>query len=209
MIYNSAEHYERTKDNFVFQFEMIKALRDATENIRNLRTLDYGAGAITYPITQFSRLQKDQEETIAFDRNIANRTRRSLDNASSIEWTGIAPTGHFDLVVCHFSLHHMQEKPGDVIRDLLKIYSLELICIADYDYIKTDQQQFADTFISQQEQKELESLFNGDLQACFEYHRQFGKDAAMSSMINCGLRIISDRRGQGIARHKFFIIGKK
>lgn len=209
MAINWQEHLEQTKENFVFQSRMREALKGVTADIRGMRVLDYGAGAIPFPITQFSTLQKDQKETIAFDPDLKGSNTQGLEGLAPIEWTGQEPSGTFDLIVCHFSLHHLQEEPMLVVRRLLR-YQPRVVYIADYDYTQADLKQFRQTFVSQQEQKELTALFGNDWQACFEYHRRLGRLATFQqALTGNGFRISAVEQGQGIARFKFFVIGKR
>lgn len=200
------EHFERTKENFIFQVEMRQALKEATLNIRGMRVLDYGAGATPLPLTQFSSLQKDQKETVAFDPNLKDGQTNNQGSFIPIEWTNGLPEGLFDLVVCHFSLHHLAKEPAALVKSLLP-YQPKVFCIADYDYSDATLKEFKTTFIGQQEQRELTALFGGNWQLCYEYHRHLDQKIFTEALEQNGFNIVKAKRGQGIARFKFFIIG--
>lgn len=207
MTINWQEHFERTKENFALQSRMREALKAATADFRRMRVLDYGAGATPLSITQFSTLQQDQRETVAFDPDLKARNPQAVGSLAPIEWTSQEPSGTFDLIVCHFSLHHLREKPLLVVGRLLG-YQPRVFCIADYDYTQADLGQFRQTFISQQEQKELATLFGSDWRACFEYHRRLSMVTFQEALAGNGFRISVAERGQGVAGFKFFVIGK-
>lgn len=207
---DKTEHFRKTAENFYFQLDFIHALQDQTRQIRKLRVLDFGAGPTPLPISTFGMLQKDQEVVVAYDPTVTTPTDNSEKVfGAEVQWTNQAPVGEkFHLIVCHFSLHHVSGDLSSIIKGLTA-YSPEIIGIADYDFTGSTLDDFGKTFISEQELKELNTLFNGDRQACFDYHRRLGVDDFKRGLQEAGFNLVASRSGNGMAQNKFYLIGKK
>lgn len=205
-----AEHFKKTAENFYFQLDFIHALQNQTSQVRKLRVLDFGAGPTPTPISTFGVLQKDQEAVAAYDPTVTTSTRHPEKVFGAvIQWTNQAPIGEkFHLIVCHFSLHHVKGDLNSIIKELMA-YSPEIIAIADYDFTKSTLEDFEKTFISEQELKELNTLFRGDRQACFDYHKRLGIDDFKRGLQESGFTLVASRNGNGIAQNKFYLIGQK
>src|SRR5438270_708043 len=105
------EHFERTRSNFDFQTNWRNAIKTAIQSRipteQPLRMLDYGAGMYTNLF-----LLRPNQEIIAYDPFI---TDSKYDSLIRLSRTPETPTGNFDIVICHFSLHHLTEDPAYVI----------------------------------------------------------------------------------------------
>ena len=204
------EHFTKTAENFYLQLDFIHTLQDQTSHIRNLRVLDFGSGPIPHTISTFGRLQKDQEVVVAYDPMLTTLSPNSENTYDSeVRWTNKIPTGEkFHLIVCNFSLHHTGEDLDSVIKGLA-VYSPEMIGIIDYDFTRVTREDFEKTFISQQEIKELNTLFGGDWQACFDYHRRLGLNDFKKCLQESGFNVVVSKNGDKVAQNKFFLIGKK
>lgn len=203
-----AEHFIKTAENFHFQLNFVHALQAQTSHIRKLRVLDFGAGPTPAPISTFDMLQKDQEIVVAYDPAVATPLRNSEKVfGAEVQWTNQAPIGEFHLIVCNFSLHHIGGDLGTTIQGLMA-YSPEIIGIADYDYTGSTQEDFEQTFVSEGEQKELRALFGENWQSCFDYHRRLGVDDFKGALQALGFNLVTSRNGAGIAKNKFYLIGK-
>lgn len=207
---NWTEHFTKTAENFYLQLDFIHTLQDQTSHIRKLRVLDFGAGPIPHTINTFGKLQKDQEVVVAYDPMITAPSPNSeVTFGREVRWTNQAPTDEkFHLIVCDFSLHHLSGDLSSIIKGLM-VYSPELIGIIDYDFTGTTREDFEKTFISQQEIKELNTLFKGDWQACFDYHKRLGLDDFKRGLQESSFNLIVSKNGDKIAQNKFFLIGKK
>ncbi|MFA6270528.1 MAG: hypothetical protein WC657_04985 [Candidatus Paceibacterota bacterium] len=204
------EHYTKTAENFSLQMNFIHTLQEQTKHIRNLRVLDFGAGPIPHTVSIYGRLQEDQETTVAYDPELTISSPSSENTFEpEVKWTNRAPTGEtFHLVICNFSLHHAGGDLNSIIKGLAS-YSPEMIGITDYDFTQATREDFERTFISQQEIKELNTLFRGDLQACFDYHRRLGLNDFKRGLQESGFNLVASKPGDKIAQYKFFLIGKK
>jgi hypothetical protein len=204
------EHFGNTEENFHLQVDFIHELKNQTGGIRELRVLDFGSGPVPYTSSAFSRLQKDQEIVVAYDPTVANPPSNSENTfGAEIHWTDREPAGEkFHLIVCNFSLHHLSGDLSSIIKGLT-VYSPQIIGIADYDYTGKALEDFEKTFVSQQETKELNSLFNGDWQACFDYHRRLGMDDFKKGLRKSGFDPVVSKKGDKIAESKFFLIGRR
>lgn len=202
------EYYKKVEDNFVFNSHLNTALRRSTSGIHGLRVLDYGSGVNLIPGSLFSFIQRDQSETVLYDPNFSPeyRQKRILEKNTV---TNIAPESIFDLVVCHFSLHHIDQIPTDIIKKIIEKNRPSVFSIVEYDYTKASLQNFIDTFTSEQEQLELHNLFRDDAAACFDYHRRHSQEEFRNALIDNGVMIDQEGNGNGRARYKFFMIGKR
>ncbi|EKD52707.1 MAG: hypothetical protein ACD_61C00269G0003 [uncultured bacterium] len=202
------EHFNKTAENFYLQLDFIHSLQDQTRHIHNLRVLDYGSGSQV--IGRFGMIQKDQEVVLAYDpmSDITPSVSKNIPGAE-VRRTNQAPTGEkFHLIVCNFSLHHVNGDLDSVIKELT-VYSPEIIGITDYDFTEASLEDFRKTFISEQEIKELNTLFNGDWQACFDYHRRLGLNDFRRCLQESGFNLVVSKAGDKIAKNKFFLVGKK
>lgn len=205
-----AEHLIKTAENFYFQLDFIHNLQDQTSHIRRLRVLDFGAGSSLVPINHFNMLQKDQEVVVAYDPLVAVPAHNPGGVfGAEVRQTNQPPVGEkFHLVVCNFSLHHIGEDLRSTIGGLAA-YSPEVIGIADYDFTGSTREDFERTFISEQESKELETLFKGDWRACFDYHRRWGAGDFKRGLQELGFNLVVSKNGNGLAKNKFYLIGKR
>lgn len=203
---NFRERYLRYPDHYHFHDRIREILKYYTHGIPMLRVLDYGSGAIRHSLGFFRLLQRDQAPVVAYDPSLDDRAV-ALNEPGETTWTNEAPVGKsFDLVVCHYSLHHMAGHPQSIIGNI-RVYKPRLIAIMEYDYRQSTVEEFAQTFTTENEVRELTEVFHGDVEACFEYHRQIGRDVYHSGLGSNGFRILHDESGIGVAQHKFILIG--
>jgi hypothetical protein len=202
----SSEHFRKTGENFIFFSNLLARLQEHTQGIPQLRLIDYGAGTLLYRSSIFAGLHHDQQPVVAYDPSVDLTTTKLGNN---IIWTNIKPTGiAFDVVVCHFSLHHISNQLEETINKFT-LFDPRFIVIADYDYTDASLDDFANSFISQQELRELEEGFDGDIQVCFDFHRQFGAQSIIKALSVNNYQILCHQYGAGIAKYKFFIIAGK
>lgn len=203
------EHFTKTAENFYLQLDFIHTLQDQTKHIRNLRVLDFGSGPVPHTISTFGMLQKDQEVVVAYDPTLIPSPNLENTFDTEVRWTNKLPTDEkFHLIVCNFSLHHVSGDLDSIIKGLVA-YSPEIIGITDYDFTEASLEEFEKIFISEQEIKELNMLFNGDWQACFDYHRRLGLNDFKKSLQESGFNVVVSKNGDKIAQNKFFLIGKR
>ncbi|OGH18935.1 MAG: hypothetical protein A2868_03685 [Candidatus Levybacteria bacterium RIFCSPHIGHO2_01_FULL_40_15b] len=198
---------EKTKDNFLFQRRFLQVLAELTRDIPQPKVLDYGAGANPYNITLFSRIRRGQE-TVAYEPSLHQNIFKVGRISNDVLWTKEAPVGQrFDIVICSFSLHHMERPPEEAISDL-RDYKPALIALSDYDFGGITLDEFRDIFLSEAEHEELQILFGGDLQKCFDFHRRFGLSAFRGALEQNGFHVAQMESGEGLAKNKFFMIGQ-
>lgn len=201
--------FERNTGNFTFAFKFRDALKDVTSSVPSLRILDYGAGAHPYLFSFFSILHRDQQPVVAYDPSIRADVSYTEYNERAARWTGIRPEGFFHLVVCNFSIHHMERPPREIFEELVSSYNPQFLALAEYDYTKADVNEFANTFVNESEEKELRKLFAGNMQRCFDFHRNLGYEDFRSALEDNGFSLVQTAWGEGIAVHKFLMIGKR
>ncbi len=178
-------------DNYGFLFILRDTLTNTVKPLPILHTLDYGAGAL--PHYSFFVALHPREKITAFDPHV--------------KWIDSEPKEDFDLVVCHFSIHHMNRVPEEII-EYLRRYNPKFVAVAEYDYTLAPEAEFTRTFIAKQEKAELKERFNDNISACYEFHSKYSQRDYQAAMQNQGLDIIAEGSGFGVAIHKFFIIGQ-
>lgn len=193
---------EALQANADLYLRFVESLRQEVAALPGLRVLDYGAGAIPGPLSFFSDLHPN-ETLIAYDPNISQMVVPETDR---LIWTNIEPDGPFDLIVCSFSGHHMEKSPRRVIQGLLEKYPGSLIAIADYDFVGSSLADFQAVFIADAEQTELQDLYGGDVESCFEEHSRWGYDDWMHALEASGYEVKHMMVGKGYKGHKFFLI---
>ena len=198
--------YERAASSLDFLSDFRTALTLETEGVRNLRGLDYGAGTNS-PWSLFDYLHPDQSRLVAYDPHMPEGAYSEADSQFEMPgWVGKPPEGRFDLVVCHFSLHHIDMPLEEIILSLRKYGGV--LGIAEYDYSKSSKAEFAETFVNQQEQKELEELFSGDMAAAYAFHRRLSRQDFRKALEQHGYKVAQEGQGKGLSRHKFFMVGR-
>lgn len=103
----------------------------------------------------------------------------------------------------------MDKQPAEVIRELQEKYQPKIIAIAEYDYAGTTPEEFSQTFVSNPEKKELEDVYGGDTETCFEAHRRLGTGDVSEALREAGFAVGPVTKGEGAVRHKAFLIGKR
>src|SRR3989344_3327374 len=203
----SPERRHIYESNFAFLADFRATIKDIIVELPSVRVLDYGAGVFPYPYGLFSLLHSE-EETIAYDPDVDMKHYNSTPEAWKIaKWTDIAPVGQkFDLVICHFSMHHMSGEPTTEIKDL-EDYSPQFVAVADYDYSGVSEGDFEKTFVADAELNELEKLFKKDVAACHKLHSKYNRSTFQDALTKNGYQIIRQGTGEGVAKHKFFLIG--
>lgn len=198
--------------NTEFSDKFRKRLTSRTSNMRNLRVLDFGAGAIPRLTSTFTALQPDQLPVTAYDPHLDLSLLPQTDRSQASDlWVSDMPEGQFDLLVCNFSLHHMEGSLAERIRDLTERFNPRLFAIADYNYEDIPEAQFLETFSSEQEQAELRNLFGGNVQNAYAYHSRLMEPDFINVLENNGYVVRQDdiHEGFGAAASKFFVIGER
>jgi len=204
----SLEQKQAYRDNGSYQTELRQTLIQAVKPFETLRTLDYGAG-VSPDISLFHGLHPS-EEVICFDPEVdldAGHLHPIVRDIILKSWVTKPPEGQFDLVVCHFSIHHMGRNPKDVV-DSLRNFNPKLVTIAEYDYTKATREEFERTFIADAEKGELDNLFGGDMAACFDFHSKFRETDFSQALTSQGFRVAHRGVGQGYAAYKLFLVGE-
>ncbi len=201
------EQREIIENNFGFLFALRGALKGAVESLPTLRTLDYGAGALPQLYGSFAVLHP-REKVTAFDPHV-EWSSSGFDTSSHrfTRWVDSEPKEGFDLIVCHFSIHHMDKAPERVIAGLGR-YNPRFVAIAEYDYTTVSEAEFVRTFVAAAERQELREFFNGDTSVCYQLHSRYSQDDYQTAMLNQGLDIVAKGKGHGVAAYKFFIVGE-
>ena len=203
----NTEEVDATQANFIFRMQFRNAVRKFTTGIPRIKVLDYGAGAVLLPYGPFGGLHNDQASVISYDPTVSPYVCTDQPELNLTQWVNREPQGQkFDLVGCNFSLHHMPESPGAVLRRF-KQYRPSLVVIADYDYGSTTEDDFRLTFISQAERNELEEMFGGDVEACHRFHSRIGTHDYQQALVDNGFMVAHTETGIGIAKYKFVTIG--
>ena len=189
-------------DNLVFQFHLLRQLREITSYSQELRVLDYGTGPDGLSAIPLTTLRRGAS-VVGFDPLLQSGKSRY-----EIDLTDQEPLGEkFQLVVCHFSIHHMEQPPHLVVANLCK-YNPNWIAIAEYDYAHKPLEEFTSTFVSQAEKNELERMFGGNWLSCWQYHCALGRDDYVHALQSSGFSLVSEQKGEGFARNKLFLIGE-
>jgi hypothetical protein len=194
--------------NFEFNDRLIITLIELTKGTQPLKVLDYGAGLTPHNITRYAYLQENQH-TVAFEPRLTNPSikKNGLVNGV-VEWVNERPQPqHFDLVVYSFSLHHMNKAPYDIIRQD-EIYDPTFVAIIENDVSNSTLDGFKKGFQAEAEREELQSMFGGDWQKCFDFHMRLGENDYREALERNGFTVFPTQRGEGVAANKFFMIGK-
>jgi hypothetical protein len=197
----------RTREgNATFKNNFIVSLQKAVRDIPNLSVLDYGAGKDELrATTPFSNL-KHRQVTFAYEPSLDRDSEYTLHEGNRTIWTKDKPRSQeFDLVVCNFSLHHMED-PLKTLAELQN-YKPEFIAVSEYDFTKVTLDEFRFGFVSDAEQQELNTQFDGNWEMCFDFHQRLGEEGVRESLEQGGFSILKHQRGEGAAQNKFFMIG--
>lgn len=196
--------------NFRFVINLRNAIRQHITEMPGIRVLNYGAGTRRMPLGLFGGLFRDQAIVTAYDPAVIPYTFQEKGYSRFSRWVNEEPKGQqFDLVGCSYSLHHMEDKPTEVVRKLTQ-YNPALFVIVEYDYKRgSTLDEFRDTFKAEPELRELHETFAGDIEACHRFHSQLGTQDYQQALIDNGFTLAQTQTGKDIARFRFFTIGVK
>lgn len=195
-------------DSSMFHDQFRNALQKHSGCKSGLRVLDYGAGKASL---LFMRLAPDQMPVVAYDPHVDfsdpifnTEYYKSTHGINSLSFAA----GEFDLAICHFSLHHMTTPITEALQTIRDTSGSPTIAIAEYDYTKATQEEFATSFANQQEKRELNQVFQGDIEACFNFHRRAGISDYEGALQKAGYNISHRGKGEEFAANKFFLIAE-
>ena len=195
--------FEQNIPNMEFQVRLYHEVQQQVRDIPGIRILDFGAGIKSHAGLIYGGLRPDQSPIVAYDPHV-----KPIEYPK-IRWTNEMPSGNFDLILCHFSLHHLDQTPVESVRDF-DAHNPKVISIAEYDYQTATIEAFKASFgLNANELDELATQFNGDMEACFAYHRKFGKDDYRKALTENGYTVQAEAQGEESAGNKFYFVGKK
>jgi len=208
---NEHDSYEGMISNFNLLYAFRDELRKALGHMEKPTILDYGAGRDAGFTLLFLSIHRNATITI-FDPNI-EKEKLALDfevkldvDAPRVHIETQEPEGNFDLVIFSFSLHHMGENLNEKISRAVQRFKPRYIGIMDYDYTDSDQGEFLDTFSSGPEQTEVRTTFGGDWEKARKFHARLGMEKYRKALESNAFLVVSEGKGEGIARSKFLLI---
>jgi hypothetical protein len=201
-----SEVVRKNEGNSTFKNNFVLTLQKAVRDVPNLLVLDYGSGKDHFrTTTAFSDLKHGQV-TVAYEPTLDRNSEHVLRNGNKTIWSKEEPKGReFDLVICNFSLHHMEEplKTLSGLRD----FEPKFIAVSEYDFKEATINEFKNGFQGDFEQRELRVHFEGNWQRCLDFHQRVGEEEVRQGLEQSGYSILKHKRGEGTAQNKFFMIG--
>lgn len=201
--------FEVFQDNVGILFRYRDQLAAKTSGVKDLRILDYGAGEVAQTAYLLSSVRRNGVTVVAYDP-LLDSSRAVTRPEGGIELTTQEPDPQeFQVVTLGFMLHHLNRAPAEVIGDLAGRYSPRWVGLVEYDFTRASAEEFKETFASMAEQHEIRKQFGGDLEACWKYHKRLGEEDYRKALAPNGFQVVSNDRGRGFARNKFFLIGER
>ncbi len=201
-------YYEQMAPHYDFHLSFNKTLEEVMPHLPARTILDFGAGRIPSHSTPFSKTGRN---VVAFDPSVDIALYRQLQPRwpqSAPQWTNVLPTGEFPLIGCHFSMHHLSTSPEETIADFRR-FSPRIVTVADYDFTSATREEFAQAFRTETEMQEIDELFDGDIDACYEFHRRLGKQDYLNALQQNGYDVIREVNGLDTAKYKFYVFAEK
>ncbi|MFH1565541.1 MAG: methyltransferase domain-containing protein [bacterium] len=174
---------------------------------QNVKVIDYGAGNgrltnILSTLTDCSEeLQNVKMEVIGYEPD-AEMVRKSIERSKKNDFscarhTSEKPDEEADVVLCHFSLHHMEDGMEKILEEeIRKKINPEYIIIGEFDYKGNNItiQEFKKLFLSTESGKEELGRYKEygseqGLQKCYEEHMKIGLQDCVNVLEKIGYKV--------------------
>lgn len=201
---------EAWADNYVFQHSLFEGLVSVTENLDHIHVLDFGAGKRAEFVPIYLQIKPGQTSIVAYDP-VVNPDYRIIIADYPVIYTRRFPENHsFDLVILHFSLHHIDDAGMGNFRKIIRQLGSKFIAVADYDFPEDlPMDQFRHAFSANTEIEEINTHFSGDWQKAKSELSRCHRSDCLDAMKNEGYTVVREGRGEEHATYKYFLIGVK